>query len=104
MFVEAVADDLNEQLVQNQKVMVQYGATWCGNCKITKPKFKRLAREHEDILFIYIDAEKFPNSRKMANVNNLPTFAGFFDGKLVEEAQGNKIETIEKVLNALTSH
>lgn len=104
MFVEAVADDLNEQLVQNQKVMVQYGATWCGNCKITKPKFKRFSREHEDILFIYIDAEKFPNSRKMANVNNLPTFAGFFDGKLVEEGQGNKIETIEKVLNALTSH
>ena len=104
MYVEAVADDLNEQLVQNQKVMVQYGATWCGNCKITKPKFKRFSREHEDILFIYIDAEKFPNSRKMANVNNLPTFAGFFDGKLVEEAQGNKIETIEKVLNALTSH
>ena len=104
MFVEAVADDLKEQLVQNQKVMVQYGATWCGNCKITKPKFKRFSREHEDILFIYIDAEKFPNSRKMANVNNLPTFAGFFDGKLVEEVQGNKIETIEKVLNALTSH
>ena len=104
MFVEAVADDLNEQLAQNQKVMVQYGATWCGNCKITKPKFKRFSREHEDILFIYIDAEKFPNSRKMANVNNLPTFAGFFDGKLVEEAKGNKIEIIEKVLNALTSH
>ncbi len=102
MFIEATVDDLKNQVDQHQKVMVQYGATWCGNCKITKPKFKRFAREHEDILFVYVDAEKFPDSRKMANVSNLPTFASFKDGLLVEEAQGNKIETIEQVLHALT--
>ena len=104
MFVEANADDLKSQIEEHQKVMVQYGATWCGNCKITKPKFKRFAREHEDILFIYVDAEKYPDSRKLANVSNLPTFASFKDGKLVEEAQGNKIEIIEQVLNAVTSN
>ena len=104
MFVEATVDDLKNQVDQHQKVMVQYGATWCGNCKITKPKFKRFAREYEDILFVYVDAEKFPDSRKMANVSNLPTFASFKDGLLVEEAQGNKIETIEQVLHALTGN
>ena len=104
MFVEATVDDLKIQVDQHQKVMVQYGATWCGNCKITKPKFNRFARVHEDILFGYVDAEKFPDSRKMANVSNLPTFASFKDGLLVEEAQGNKIETIEQVLHALTGN
>ena len=104
VFVEANADDLKSKIVEHQKVMVQYGATWCGNCKITKPKFKRFAREHEDILFIYVDAEKYPESRQLANVSNLPTFASFKDGKLVEEAQGNKIETIEQVLNAVASN
>jgi hypothetical protein len=34
----------------------------------------------------------------------LPTFAGFVNGSLVKEAQGNKIETIQEVLNAVTSH
>jgi thiol-disulfide isomerase/thioredoxin len=104
MFVEASSDDLKAQIEEHQKVMVQYGATWCGNCKITKPKFKRFSREHEDILFVYVDAEKYPESRKLANVSNLPTFAGFTDGQLIEEAQGNKIETIEQVLNAVTSN
>jgi thiol-disulfide isomerase/thioredoxin len=104
MFVEATSDDLQDKINQHKKVMVQYGATWCGNCKITKPKFKRFSRENEDILFVYVDAEKYPESRKMANVSNLPTFASFSDGKLIEEAQGNKIETIEQVLNAITSH
>ena len=87
MFLDLSEDNLGELLAENSLVMVQYGATWCGNCKITKPKFKKL-----------------PNSRKFANVSNLPTFAAFKNEKLVNEAQGNKIETIQAVLDALTTH
>ena len=82
-------------------MIVQYGAGWCGNCKITKPKFKRLAFETEGVTFIYVDAEKFPDSRKLANVSNLPTFASFLNGELVKESQGNKEEVIKEVLNAI---
>ena len=104
MFTELTEDNLDQILASNQKVMVQYGASWCGNCKITKPKFKRMAEENAEIEFFYIDAEKLPGTRKFANVSNLPTFAGFVNGSIVKEAQGNKLETIQEVLNALTSH
>lgn len=104
MFLEISQDNLHELLVENKKVMVQYSASWCGNCKITKPKFKRMAEENPSIAFYYVDAEKLPNSRKFANVSNLPTFAAFKNEKLVNEAQGNKIETIQAVLDALTTH
>jgi thiol-disulfide isomerase/thioredoxin len=101
---EIEADILAQIVLENPKVMVQYGATWCGNCKLTKPKFKKLASENEGIFFIYVDAEKFPNSRKLADVSNLPTFAGFVNGTLVKQAQGNKIEIIEEVLHEVTSN
>lgn len=104
MFTDLTEDNLGELLAKNSHVMVQYGATWCGNCKITKPKFKRMAEENEGIAFYYIDAEKLPNTRKFANVSNLPTFAAFNNGELVMEAQGNKVETIQAVLDALTTH
>ncbi len=104
MFSEITEDNLDQLLASNPKVMVQYGATWCGNCKITKPKFKRMSEENEGIEFYYVDAEKFPNSRKFANVSNLPTFAGFVNGALVKEAQGNKIETIQEVLHEVTAN
>lgn len=104
MFQEITEDNLGQLLAENNKVMVQYGASWCGNCKIVKPKFKRLAESNEDIAFYYVDAEKLPNSRKFANVSNLPAFAAFVNGTLVSEAQGNKIETIQEVLDALTTH
>lgn len=104
MFIELTEDKLEQLLSANQKVMVQYGASWCGNCKITKPKFKRMAEENTDIEFYYVDAEKFPNSRQFADVSNLPTFAGFVNGKLVKQAQGNKVETIQEVRDAVAGN
>jgi thiol-disulfide isomerase/thioredoxin len=104
MFTELTEDTLEAALTANNKVMVQYGASWCGNCKITKPKFKRMAEENSGIEFYYVDAEKLPESRKFADVSNLPTFAGFVDGKLVKQNQGNKIEIIQEVLDAVTTN
>jgi thiol-disulfide isomerase/thioredoxin len=104
MFTELTEDSLDQILNSNEKVMVQYGASWCGNCKITKPKFKRLAEENPGIEFVYVDAEKLPNSRSHADVSNLPTFAGFVNGKLVKQAQGNKVETIQEVVHEVANH
>lgn len=104
MFTELTEDQLEQLLASNPKVMVQYGASWCGNCKITKPKFKRIAEENPEIEFYYVDAEKLPNSRQFADVSNLPTFAGFVDGKLVKQAQGNKVEIIQEIKDAVAGN
>ena len=99
--VELKEDNLGGILFKEDKVIVQYGAGWCGNCRVIKPKFKKLSTQNEDVKFIYVDAEKMPNSREFANVSNLPTFAGFVEGKLIHQTQGNKIEVIEEVLNKI---
>ena len=104
MFQELTEDSLVQVVSENKTVVVQYAATWCGNCRIMKPKFKKLASENEDAVFVIVDAEKFPNSRKLADVNNLPTFAGFVNGQLVKQAQGNKVEVIEDILHEVTNH
>lgn len=104
MFTELTEDNLEQLIGSNAKVMVQYGASWCGNCKITKPKFKRMAEENPDMEFYYVDAEKLPNSRQFADVSNLPTFAGFVNGTLVKQAQGNKVELIQEIKDAVANN
>lgn len=94
MYTELAEDTLQQIVADNDKVVVQYGATWCGNCRIMKPKFKKLAAENEDIPFLYVDAEKLPESRKLATVDNLPTFAIFKDGQLVNQVQSNQAESL----------
>ena len=51
-----------------------------------------------------MDAEKLPGTRQFADISNLPTFAGFVDGKLVKQSQGNKIEVIQEVLDEVTNN
>ncbi len=99
--IELENDNLQEIIANNPKVAVQFSASWCGNCRIMKPKFKKLASEKDGITFVIADAEKFPESRKLANVTNLPTFATFVDGKLVNQAQTNKAEALTELINEI---
>ena len=99
MITELQADNLAEIVEKNPKVMVQYMATWCGNCRIMKPKFKKLASENEGVPFVLVDAEKFPNSRKLAVVDNLPTFAGFSNGEKISQVQTNKFEVLKELVS-----
>lgn len=99
MLQELEQDNLAEIVAQNNTVLVQYSATWCGNCRIMKPKFKKLASENENATFVVADAEKFPESRKLATVDNLPTFAVFKNGTLVNQVQTNKAEVLNNLAN-----
>ena len=99
MIQELEQDNLSDIISNNNTVIIQYSATWCGNCRIMKPKFKKLASENENISFVIADAEKFPESRKLATVDNLPTFATFKNGAFVNQVQTNKFEALKELLN-----
>ena len=104
MLTELNQDTLQELIEENEKVVVQYSASWCGNCRIMKPKFKKEAAENEDVLFVYVDAEKFPDSRKLADVSNLPTFASFSNGQFKNQVQTNKYDVLKDLVNEITSN
>ena len=103
--LQEIKDDSLQELVANQpKVIVQYSAGWCGNCRIMKPKFKKMASENEGISFVLIDAEKNPNSRQLADVSNLPTFAAFENGTLLNQVQTNKVDVLKTFIDEAAAH
>lgn len=102
MLIDLTEDALQELVNNNNKVVVQYSASWCGNCRIMKPKFKKLASENDAITFVLVDAENSPESRKLANVSNLPTFATFVNGELVNQTQTNKAEVLAELVSEIS--
>jgi thioredoxin-like negative regulator of GroEL len=62
-----------------------------------------MAGEFEEVSFVIVDAEKFPESRKLAEVDNLPTFAAFRDGDLVRQVQTNKAEVLKEFVDEVAS-
>ncbi|RXG23859.1 thioredoxin family protein [Leeuwenhoekiella aequorea] len=104
MLNELDQDNLAEIVNSNDTVVVQYMAGWCGNCRLMKPKFKKMASENENTVFLLVDAEKYPESRKLATVDNLPTFATFKNGAFVNQVQTNKLEILKELVNEVTSN
>ncbi|GAB2619124.1 thioredoxin family protein [Belliella aquatica] len=104
MLQELETDTLQNLIKENDKVVVQYSASWCGNCRIMKPKMKRLSNDYEGITFLYVDAEKLPESRKLAAVTNLPTFATFSGGSLVNQIQTNKEEALKSLIDEIANN
>ncbi|CAZ98745.1 MULTISPECIES: thioredoxin family protein [Zobellia] len=104
MVLELEQDNLQDIIAEKKNVVVQYSAGWCGNCRIMKPKFKKEAASHEDLTFVIADAEKFPESRKLANVDNLPTFATFINGELKNQVQTNKYDVLKELISEVASN
>lgn len=104
MAVEVVTDDnFNTKINNGEKIIVKYFAGWCGSCRLFSPKFKRLSNDvrFSDISFVDIDAEKNPEARKAAGVTNLPFFAAFKNGKLVDTVATSKEEGVLELLEKL---
>lgn len=98
--LELKEDNLADSM--EPRTVVLYGAPWCGNCRLLKPKFKKLSGETEGVKFIYVNAEKLTESRGLADVSNLPTIAAFENGELKAQKQGNKIDLVEDLLNGFS--
>lgn len=97
-------DNLQEVLNENEKVVVHFYASWCANCKLMMPKFKKLANENDGTTFVVVDADKHPNSRRMAKVENLPTFATYKNGTLVKQIQTNKFEILRDLVEEVVDN
>lgn len=104
MSVNQISDtEFQEQLTAHSKVVVKYYADWCGSCKLFAPKFKRLATDErfQGIAFLDVNAEKSPIARKAAGVTNLPYFAIFQNGQLVEAVSTSKEDAVVELISKL---
>jgi thiol-disulfide isomerase/thioredoxin len=95
--------EIKNTLASKSKVLVKFYADWCGSCKLIAPKFNRIAAEenYADITFLDINAEENPEIRKAVGVSNLPFFAAFKNGELLEGDSSSKEEYIRELAEKL---
>ena len=96
-------NDLGVQqfLDENSRVLIMFGAKWCGPCKAFKPKFLTISLENPDIAFAYCDVEETSSLAAELEIQSLPTVVGFFDG--VEEASvvGPSVDRIKELVEKI---
>lgn len=78
-------DVLTEQL----PVLVEFGAKWCGPCKVVAPELEALAQDLSGkAKIVQVDIDESPNLAQMLRVQSVPTYVVFHQGQPVNAGQG----------------
>ena len=93
-----------EQLKQSTKpVVIDFHATWCGPCKILSPILEELQEEMEEVEFVKLDVDHFPEISGANQVMGVPTVVIIKDGEVKDRFVGvQPKETIKEKILAIT--
>ncbi|TPX56910.1 hypothetical protein PhCBS80983_g04204 [Powellomyces hirtus] len=94
--IVATAEEFNSIIKNNQVVIVDFHATWCGPCKMIAPKFEEFSKKYDKAVFIKIDVDEVPDVAEQAGVSSMPTFLIYKNGEKIAEVVGanpTKLET-----------
>lgn len=79
-------EELNNLLERNEKVLIDFYATWCGPCKMMEPVLKEVAEV--DLVVVKVDVEQHPELKEEFAVMSVPTFVLMKDGERVWRETG----------------
>ncbi len=81
--VELTAQTFDQTLTDNDIVLVDWWAEWCGPCKQFAPVYELAASSHADVVFGKVDTESERELAGGANITSIPTVMAFREGILV---------------------
>jgi thioredoxin 1 len=86
--VELTKDTFESTVVDNDIVLVDFWAAWCGPCRQFAPTFEQASETHPDVVFGKVDTEAERDLAGMANITSIPTLMAFRDKILVFSQPG----------------
>ena len=86
--IEMTADNFQTTIDNNDIVLVDYWAEWCGPCRAFSPIFDKAAEDNPDIAFAKCDTEKERELASAFNIRSIPTLMVFREGVLLYNQAG----------------
>jgi thioredoxin 1 len=85
---EITKESFNDTINNNEIVLVDWWASWCGPCRSFAPVFEEASGRHTDIVFGKVDTEAQPELAAVARITSIPTIMAFREGILIFSQPG----------------
>jgi len=82
------SSNFHDAVSQNNLLLVDFWAEWCGPCKSMHPIFSRMAKKYEQVRFARVNVDNSQDVAKKFNVQSIPTFIMFKNGQVAQQMVG----------------
>ena len=86
--VDISADNFEDTITDNDIVLVDFWAEWCGPCKRFGPIYDKTSEQYEGVVFAKLDTEANPELSGQLGIEGIPTLMAFREGVLVFNQAG----------------
>ena len=82
------AENFESTVEDNEIVLVDFWADWCGPCKRFSPIYEDASVRHEGVVFAKVDTEDARDLSTALEIQSIPTIMAFKQGQLVFRESG----------------
>ncbi len=86
--MELTSHDFDQKKSENELLLVDFWAEWCGPCKSMHPIFSRMAKKYKSVRFARVNVDNAQDIAMRYGVQSIPTFIMFKNGEVANTMIG----------------
>jgi thioredoxin 1 len=100
--IDISTDTFERTISENEIVVIDFWADWCGPCKMFEPVFDRSSEQHDDVVHAKVDTDANQKLVGSLGIRGVPTLMAFREGVLVfNQAGALPAKSLEEVITAV---